>query len=126
MAKLNACSSSIHMTQRGNGLPSAFSHVGRFLSGAATELAASAGRSVLASTSTPELFTLPLFHPLPTARLAGQCGSPTTPPNCGNELSNLLAPFHRICTPMHTSKNAESFKITFVPVGPSLLASRSA
>jgi hypothetical protein len=36
----------------------------RFMSGAATVLAASAGRSMLASTSTLELFTLPLFHPL--------------------------------------------------------------
>src|SRR6202051_4637511 len=58
--------------------------------------------------------------------LYSQRGSATTPANCGNELSNLLAPFHKICTPMHTSRNAESFKITFVPVGPSLLASRSA
>src|SRR6266436_9704155 len=58
--------------------------------------------------------------------LRAQRGSATTPPNCGNELSNLLAPFHKICTPMHTSRNAESFKITFVPVGPILVASRSA
>ena len=58
--------------------------------------------------------------------LRSQRGSAPTPPNCGNELSNLLAPFHKICTPMHTTRNAESFKITFVPVGPSLLASRSA
>src|ERR1700722_3965660 len=55
-----------------------------------------------------------------------QCGSVTTPANCGSELSNLLAPFHKICTPIHTSRNAESFKITFVPVAPTLLASRSA
>src|ERR1700722_3691891 len=55
-----------------------------------------------------------------------QCGSVTTPPNCGNELSNLLAPFQKICTPMHTSRNAVSFKMTLVPVAPTLLASRSA
>src|SRR5271154_380071 len=58
--------------------------------------------------------------------LDSQWGRAATPASCGNELSNLLAPFHRICTPMHTSRNAESFRITFVPVGPSLLASRSA
>src|ERR1700728_48090 len=58
--------------------------------------------------------------------LPRQRGSATTPANCGNELSNLLAPFHKICTPMHTSRNAVSFRITLVPVGPSLLASRSA
>src|SRR5580704_7757783 len=62
----------------------------------------------------------------PNRRLRSQCGSDTAPANCGNEPSSLLAPFHKICTPMHTSRNAVSFKITFVPVGPILLASRSA
>src|SRR5579863_1680698 len=67
----------------------------------------------------------PLFiHP--NRSLRSQCGSATTPPSCGNEPSSLLAPFHKIWTPMHTSRNAVSFKITFVPVGPILLASRSA
>jgi hypothetical protein len=46
------------------------------MSGAATELAEGAGPSVLASTSTLELFTVTLFHPLqPLAPLA--CISPS-------------------------------------------------
>src|ERR1700693_4198464 len=54
----------IHSTPRGNGLPSACSQVGRFMSETDTVLAASAGPSMLASTSTLALFTVPLFHPL--------------------------------------------------------------
>ena len=56
---------------------------------------------------------------------SSQCGSAATPLSCGNELSSLLAPFQKICTPMHTSRNAVSFRITLVPVAPILLASRS-
>ena len=37
-----------------------------------------------------------------------------------------VALFHRICTPMHTSRNDESRRITLIPVGPSSIASRSA
>jgi len=46
-------------------------------------------------------------------------------PSC-KLFSSVLAPFHRICTPMHTSRNDESRKITFIPVGPTAAASRSA
>src|SRR5580698_3469165 len=55
MAKLNACSSSIHVTPSGNGLPSAWSHVGRLVDGTSTEGAASAGS--LGWTSRFESFT---------------------------------------------------------------------
>ena len=97
-------------------------------------LAALAGPSVsfFARTSTLELFTIPLFihsnfiYFYFSRSLRPQCGTATAPASCGNELSNLLAPFQNICTPMHTSRNAVSFKITFVPVAPILLARRSA
>ncbi len=46
--------------------------------------------------------------------------------NEGKEPSNWLAPFHRIWTPMHTSRKAESLIITFMPVGPMIAPSRSA
>src|SRR5580704_7757782 len=70
MAKLNACSASIQLTPSGNGLPSDWSQVGRFITGATTVLAALAGPSKLASTSMLELFTAPLFHLLQTAGFA--------------------------------------------------------
>ncbi len=44
----------------------------------------------------------------------------------GTELNNALAPFHRICTPMHTSRNEDSCIITVIPVVPRIRASRSA
>jgi hypothetical protein len=44
----------------------------------------------------------------------------------GSEIKRALAPFHRICTPMHTSRNDVSCMITVIPVAPSILASRSA
>ena len=38
---------------------------------------------------------------------------------CRNhELTSALAPFQRICTPMHTSRNDVSCKITVIPVAP--------
>jgi len=43
-----------------------------------------------------------------------------------SDASNWLAPFHTICTPMHTRRNDESFTITFIPVGPITTANRSA
>src|SRR5216683_6797742 len=43
-----------------------------------------------------------------------------------SEPNNTLAPFHRICTPMHTSKNDDNRMITLIPVAPSNIASRSA
>lgn len=46
--------------------------------------------------------------------------------NEARELSNWLAPFHRICTPIHTSRNADSLMITFMPVGPIVAPNRFA
>jgi len=43
-----------------------------------------------------------------------------------NEPSNTLAPFQRICTPMHTSKNDDNRMITLIPVAPRNRASLSA
>jgi hypothetical protein len=37
-------------------------------------------------------------------------------PACSKERSNVLAPFHTICTPMQTSRKEVSFTMTFVPV----------
>src|ERR1700693_1118845 len=41
----------------------------------------------------------------------------------GCEAKSALAPFHRICTPMHTSRNEVSCKITVIPVRPRNLLS---
>ena len=43
-----------------------------------------------------------------------------------SDANNTLAPFQKICTPMHTSKNDDSRMITLIPVAPSNFASRSA
>ena len=42
------------------------------------------------------------------------------------EFSSWLAPFHRICTPIHTRRNAESLSTTVIPVGPIMAPSLSA
>lgn len=44
----------------------------------------------------------------------------------GNSTHNALNPFHMICTPMHTSRNDVSCKITVIPVVPRIFLSRSA
>ena len=44
----------------------------------------------------------------------------------GSDVNSALAPFHTICTPMHTSKNDVSCRITVMPVVPSTRPSRSA
>src|SRR5713226_1844884 len=62
MAKLNACSFSIHVTPSGNGLPSICAQVGRFGVPVAAGWAASVGRVASASTSLVELFTLSLLN----------------------------------------------------------------
>src|ERR1700722_3965659 len=66
MAKLNAFCSSIHLTPSGNGLPSTSSQLGRLMREVATVSAVFAGPSMLASASTPERFTVPLFRALQT------------------------------------------------------------
>jgi hypothetical protein len=42
------------------------------------------------------------------------------------DASSVRTPFHKICTPMHTSRKAESLMTTFIPVGPMTIASLSA
>jgi len=38
--------------------------------------------------------------------------------------TSALTPFHKICTPIHTSKNEDNRKITFIPFGPIAAANR--
>ena len=42
------------------------------------------------------------------------------------EANKALAPFHRICTPMQTSRNDDNRRITLIAVAPRIRASRSA
>src|SRR5260370_23191538 len=44
----------------------------------------------------------------------------------GTDASSALTPFHRICTPMQTSRNEESRRITLMAVAPRSCAIRSA
>jgi len=99
-------------------------------SGAATVLAGLDGPSVLASTSTIELFTFPLFFvtsastPTPVSAFNAEgCKSGKLR---ATQLSNFARAFHRAFTSNAHQQERVSFKITVVPVGPTLLASRSA
>lgn len=61
-----------------------------------------------------------------TRSVATGSGPPAQCTCKGSELSRALAPFHRICTPMHTSRNDVSCRMTVIPVLPRICPSRSA
>jgi hypothetical protein len=53
-------------------------------------------------------------------------GKPSQSVPAGRDFSSALIPFQTICTPMQTSKNEVSWRITVMPVVPSTRPSRSA
>jgi len=47
------------------------------------------------------------------------------PPYAFSVFTSALTPFHKICTPIHTNKNEDNRRITFIPLGPTAAANRA-